>query len=280
MSYQGFFNHVRFALSNSLYWDYLHRHIFLAHMAMMSPDKRRQNVIKVDFPEVRVLHSQPLRNSLPSRRETWYCAEAFVTLSLEQNLAPEFLGILVKPEPELALPSVDVARLQLDRDSLVRFASNNKVLVVWVGLFHLLFVCAHNTDLGGDTRSKVRELELKQQPVLACVRVAYFCDAVSGPANLNNVLLGQHTREESLLAHVVSLAFPLLLRRATCQVCLMLPSLCMREIGSIVLVDCQTETALEAADVVLEEVRVLVKVDGLERELSETLSSVGICRGL
>ena len=60
----------------------------------------------------------------------------------------------------------------------------------------------------------------------------------------------------------------------------MLPSLCMREIGSIVLVDRQTETALEAADVVLEEVRVLVKVDGLERELSETLSSVGIRRGL
>jgi len=45
-------------------------------------------------------------------------------------------------------------------------------------------------------------------------------------------------------------------------------------------VDRQTETALEAADVVLEEVRVLVKVDGLERELSETLSSVGIRRGL
>jgi hypothetical protein len=44
--------------------------------------------------------------------------------------------------------------------------------------------------------------------------------------------------------------------------------------------DCQAETALEATDVVLEEVWVLVKVDRLERELAETLSSVGIGRGL
>lgn len=44
--------------------------------------------------------------------------------------------------------------------------------------------------------------------------------------------------------------------------------------------DRQTETALEATDVILEEVRVLVEVDRLERELSETLSSVGIRRGL
>jgi hypothetical protein len=45
-------------------------------------------------------------------------------------------------------------------------------------------------------------------------------------------------------------------------------------------VDGQAETTFEAADVVLEKVRVLVEVDGLERELSETLSSVGIGRGL
>lgn len=44
--------------------------------------------------------------------------------------------------------------------------------------------------------------------------------------------------------------------------------------------DSQTETALEATDMVLEEVWVLVKVDCLERELTETLSSVGIRRGL
>lgn len=40
--------------------------------------------------------------------------------------------------------------------------------------------------------------------------------------------------------------------------------------------DCQAKTALEASDVVLEEVRVLVEVDGLERELTQTFSSIGV----
>lgn len=40
--------------------------------------------------------------------------------------------------------------------------------------------------------------------------------------------------------------------------------------------DSQTETALEAADMVLEEVRILVKVDGLERKLAETFAAVSI----
>jgi hypothetical protein len=54
----------------------------------------------------------------------------------------------------------------------------------------------------------------------------------------------------------------------------------MREIRAIVLVDRQTETAFEATDVVLKEVRVFVEVDRLKRELSEALSSVGIRCGL
>jgi hypothetical protein len=43
------------------------------------------------------------------------------------------------------------------------------------------------------------------------------------------------------------------------------------------LVDCQTQAAFKASDVVLEEVRILVEVDGLERKLAQTLSPVGIC---
>jgi hypothetical protein len=49
------------------------------------------------------------------------------------------------------------------------------------------------------------------------------------------------------------------------------------EVWAVVLVHGQAQAALEAADVVLEEVRVLVEVDRLERELAETLSAVGIC---
>jgi hypothetical protein len=43
-------------------------------------------------------------------------------------------------------------------------------------------------------------------------------------------------------------------------------------------VNCETKATFEAADVVLEEVWVLVEIDGLKRELSQALSSVGISR--
>jgi hypothetical protein len=51
----------------------------------------------------------------------------------------------------------------------------------------------------------------------------------------------------------------------------------MCEVGAVILVHCQAQATLEASNVVLEEVRVLVEVDGLERELAEALSPVGIC---
>lgn len=38
----------------------------------------------------------------------------------------------------------------------------------------------------------------------------------------------------------------------------------------------KAQTALEASNVVLEEVRVLVEVNGFERKLSKTLSSIGV----
>lgn len=60
----------------------------------------------------------------------------------------------------------------------------------------------------------------------------------------------------------------------------MLASLGVREIRPVVLVDCQAQSALEAADVVLEEVRVFVQVDCFEGELAESFASVGVCGGL
>lgn len=50
----------------------------------------------------------------------------------------------------------------------------------------------------------------------------------------------------------------------------------MGQVRSIILVDRQAETTFKASDVILEEVRVLVQVDGLERELAKTFATVGI----
>jgi hypothetical protein len=56
-------------------------------------------------------------------------------------------------------------------------------------------------------------------------------------------------------------AFALFAGSAAGEVRLVLFALRVGQVGTVILVDCETETALEAADVVLEEVRVFVEVD-------------------
>ena len=169
-------------------------------------------------------------NLLAARSKTRHSAVALVAFGLEKDLAPELLRVLIEPNPELALPPVDVAGLQLDCDSLVWLSGDDEVLEVWVGLLHTLLVCAHDTDLWGDAWGEIWELELEQQPVLARVGVTHFGDAVSRAADLDDVLLGEYTSEQTLLADVVPLSFSLLFRSTTRQVCLVLPSLCVSEI--------------------------------------------------
>lgn len=56
----------------------------------------------------------------------------------------------------------------------------------------------------------------------------------------------------------------------------MFSALCVSEIGTIVLMYCEAKTAFEGADMVFEEVRVFIEVDGFQRKLSKTFASVGI----
>ena len=41
--------------------------------------------------------------------------------------------------------------------------------------------------------------------------------------------------------------------------------------------DGKTESTFERADMVFEEIRIFIQVDGFERKFSESFSSVGIC---
>ena len=54
----------------------------------------------------------------------------------------------------------------------------------------------------------------------------------------------------------------------------------MCEVGTVVLVNCQTETAFEAAHVVLKEVRVFVQIDGLKGEFAESFAAVCVRCGV
>ena len=56
----------------------------------------------------------------------------------------------------------------------------------------------------------------------------------------------------------------------------MLATLCVSEIGAIILMYCEAETALEGADVVLEEVGVFVKIDGFKGEFAKSFAAVGV----
>jgi len=60
----------------------------------------------------------------------------------------------------------------------------------------------------------------------------------------------------------------------------MLTTLRVGEVGAIVLVDCQTEAALEGAYMVLEKVGILIKVDCLESEFPKSFSSVRVGAGV
>lgn len=60
----------------------------------------------------------------------------------------------------------------------------------------------------------------------------------------------------------------------------MLATLGVGEIGAIVLMYCETKTAFEGADMILEEVGVFVEIDGFEGEFAEAFSSVGVGGGM
>lgn len=57
----------------------------------------------------------------------------------------------------------------------------------------------------------------------------------------------------------------------------MLSALSMREVGTIILVNREAETAFERSDVILEEVGVFVEIDGFKGEFAQSLSSISVC---
>lgn len=143
----------------------------------------------------------------------------------------------------------------------------------------------HDLPLGRRRiRVRVRVLQLEQQPLLPRDGVSDLGNLVPGPSNLDDVPPRlRHADGQSrggVYPALRGLALLLLLGRTPREVRLVLLALGVREVGAVILVNRETQTALERADVVLEEVRILVKVDSLEGELSKTFATVGVCGGL
>ena len=217
---------------------------------------------------------------LPSwrcRSKTRHTAIPLLSLRLKKHLDPKFLAVLVEPSPKPSLSPIHFPRLQFESTGLIWFCCHKQVLIILVRwIFHLLFERRHEPDPRHHAGRNLWILKLKEQAHLPGQRVPSLRNLVTWPANLHHV--PSHLHPHIHAEHIRILRSPLLLlpRCPPGQVGLMLATLCVSEIGAIVLMYREAESTFEGADVVLEEVRVFVEIDGFEGKFAETLPAVGV----
>lgn len=216
-------------------------------------------------------------SSWTTRCQTRNATVSFLTLRLEQELAPELLVVLIEPSPHGGL--VNFPLLDLEGASLIRFGGNKEILEVLVWLLDLLLVGTHEPDSWNHTRCQLVVLKLEKQTLLSGQGILDLLDVVTRTPDLDKVLPDLDCVQSCQLALLV-LAKLRFSGGTTSEIGLMFATLGMRKVGAIVLVNCETESTLEAADVVLEDIGVLVEVDGFEREFAKTLTAVGVGGGL
>ena len=161
--------------------------------------------------------------------KAWHTAVTLFSFRLESDLNPEVLVVAVPPCPVFALPSVNVALLQLEGASLVWFCCDQQVLIVLVRLLHLLLVRAHEADSRDYPFANFGILQLKKQSLLTAQRVSVLRDVVAGASNLDQVLLDLNSidpRQRSLTV----LAELCLTRGTTSKIGLMFATLSMSKI--------------------------------------------------
>lgn len=120
------------------------------------------------------------------------------------------------------------------------------------------------------------QLQGEEQTFLSRDGVASFLHAVSWSSDLDDVSLDLDRVGAGVSIIRVLLAHLRLFGGATGEIGLMLAALGVSQVGAIVLMDGEAETTFEGADVVFEEVRVFVEVDGLQGEFTQTFTSVGV----
>lgn len=205
---------------------------------------------------------------LGTRCQPRHTAVPLFTLRLEHNLNPELLAILIKPSPVPFFTTINITRLKLESTRLIRLCSNQEILEILVRLVNLLLKGRHEPHSRHYARGDFLVLQLKQQTQLPSHWIARLGDFVSGTTNLNHIFLHLNAHGARDNAILTRLAFFLFSRSAAGEICLVLAALGVCEIRAVVLVHGQAESAFEAADVVFEEIRILVEVDRLESEFS------------
>ena len=131
--------------------------------------------------------------------------------------------------------------------------THNEILVGFVWWLPLLLPCTHESSAWDDANLDLRQVHLHHHALLASVTVPHLGDTITGSTYFEEDL----TLDVLLLRGNLKLAVLHVPRGAASQVSLMLLALRVSQIGTFVGVKCQTETALERAKVVAQNVRVL-----------------------
>lgn len=158
--------------------------------------------------------------------------------------------------PELVRILVHLLCLQLESTSLIRLCRNEQVLVVLVWrLLHPLLKRTHQPPSWVNLLPNLRILKLEKQAELTRDGIPTLCNLITWTADLESLahsdLLANHAHRQAGNCIDV-LALLSLTGGAAGEVGLMFATLGMGEVGAVVLVDCETETTFEGADVVLE----------------------------
>lgn len=175
--------------------------------------------------------------------------------------------------PELALALLHFAGRHLEPYGLVRLGGKEKVLPLAVWRLDLLLVGGHEAVTRNNGLRDFRVVHLKEQRLLAVAEFTLLGHPVAGSSNLDELLrfhaglLGRQQRRGCLLC---------LLGGSSCQIILMLLALRVGQIAALVVVQRQAEFALVGAQMVLHEVRILVQIDCLQGQLTQSLLAVAV----
>lgn len=188
------------------------------------------------------------------------------------ELQEELLGFPVPVSPKFAFGLVDLPAGHLEGDGLVGLGGHQQVLPAPVRGLDPLLVGGHEAVAGHDALGDLGVVDLEEQTLLAHVRVPLLRHFVARAANLHKLL---HLHLD-LLWRRLGGGLLRLLGRSPGQVGLMLLPLGVRKVAALVVVQRQAQLAFVRAQVVFHEVRVLIDVDGLQRQLPEPFPTVTV----
>lgn len=158
---------------------------------------------------------------------------------------------------------------------LVRIASKEQILVLFVGRLDALLVGRHEAVSRLNALVGLRVIDLEEQNSLLSVHIPALRHFVSWPSNFNRVSL----LDVSLLLLLLLLLrghrdVALLLHRPSRQVRLVPFALRVGQVVPFGIVQRETQFALESPDVIPHEVRVSIQVYGFQRKLPQPLSTI------